>query len=124
MMHLEVYKFAEGKHLQPLNFCRHSQAGSVQISCGAGMQRPVWRGSCGFSSPAGPLGSAYRDLCISTHLQNHCGPDPLTNADKPCPASVRTLAFGGHSLVHPFSVPLLCLIFFCIAFYYIYCVLL
>ena len=34
-----------------------------------------------FSSPAGPLGSAYRDLCISTHLQNHCGPHPLINAD-------------------------------------------
>ena len=50
--------FQKGKELQPEDFCRYVQAGSVEISCGAGMQRPVWRGPCGLlSSLEGPLGS-------------------------------------------------------------------
>ena len=72
----------KGMDLYPENFCRHAQAGSVQSSCIPGVQRPVWRGPCGFSSLAGPLRSLLRDLCIFTHLKTHYSPQLLINADR------------------------------------------
>ena len=89
------------------NFCRHAQARSVQSSCIAGVQRPDWRGPCGFSSLAGPFRSLNRNLCIITHVKNHHSPQLLINADRSCVRfchldsdTVSLQALQGHSRGH------------------------
>ena len=58
-----------GRYLE--GFCRHVQAGSVQTSSIADMQRASCRGAFEISNPARLLKSVYSNLCVSAQLQNH-----------------------------------------------------